>query len=98
MRRSLAWLAVLGMLGTLAGCYKGRGVCDCLDYSDPCCYYGGPYGYAPSPHMQQDHLAPVPSVPPPILTPVEPLKIIPKQTEPSSPAKDPAKEKTSPEI
>ncbi|HXG11131.1 MAG TPA: hypothetical protein VNK04_15330 [Gemmataceae bacterium] len=95
MRRLFAWLAVLGLLGTVAGCYKGRGICDCLDYRDPCCYYGGPYGYA-APPLHDPHLAPVP-VPPPAGAPAEPLKVMPKEIE-KSPPKDSGTEAAAPVI
>jgi hypothetical protein len=75
MRRLLGWLLVAGVLATVAGCYKGRGICDCLDYRDPCSY--GPYSlYGPSMHPEAP-VAPAPRA--------EPLKTMPKEVEPAKP-------------
>lgn len=89
MRRLLAGLALAGLLGTLSGCYYGRGMCDCYDYEDPCCY--GPHGccvplYGPGPHG--GHL-PAGALPAASEKKVEPLPAKPKEAD-----KEPAKEQT----
>lgn len=89
MRRILGWMAVLGLVGTLAGCYKGRGVCDCLDYRDPCCYgahcYGCGDGCGDSGVSDGHGYGPIygPGVmtPPPPVLKGEPLKTMPKEIE-----------------
>jgi hypothetical protein len=94
MRRLLGGLMVLGLLGTVAGCYKGRGICDCLDYRDPCCY--GPYSlYGPPMHPA----APVAPAPVPPASKAEPLKVLPKEVEPEKPKdREPATEAAAPNL
>jgi hypothetical protein len=91
MRRFMAWFTVLTLVASAAGCYKGRGICDCLDYRDPCCY--GCYCYGPCDHCgpADGHLAPLPP------QKAEPLKVMPKEIE-KAPAKDLGKETAAPAI
>jgi hypothetical protein len=86
MRRLLGGLAVLALLGTLGGCYRGRGICDCLDYRDPCCY--GPYSLYGPPMAHDVGIAPAPGA--------EPLKVMPKEVEPEK--KDEGKETAAPDV